>query len=330
MKQIALVVMSLLMSATAPAQEFGPWSAATNLGSTVNSAADDMHPTFSKDGLSLIFSSTRTGGAGLLDLWVSQRDSIDSPWESPENLTMLNTPFDDHAPNLTTDGHWLFFYSTRHDSCNGNGRTELWASHRQNKRDNFGWEPPINLGCTLNIPGADEGAPSFWEDDTTGTLYLYFARNLTPANGNGLDIYVSTCTSDLTSCNRQQLWEPATFVAELNSPLRDTRTAILRGGREMIVTSNRAGSVGGLDLWVSTRASTQDSWSIPININAENMDKCEQLVIDPCPVVNTSANDGAAAVSWDGRTMIFYSNRTGGLGIDLYMSTRKKLTGGEQ
>ncbi len=86
---------------------------------------------------------------------------------------------------------------------------------------------------------------------------------------------------------------------------------------------------GALDLWVSTRASAQDSWSIPININVENTVKCGQLGIDPgsCPMVNTTANDGAAALSWDGQTMIFYSNRAGGFGgNDLYMSTRKKLT----
>jgi hypothetical protein len=80
------------------------------------------------------------------------------------------------------------------------------------------------------------------------------------------------------------------------------------------------------------RVSAQDVWSIPININVENVDKCNQLGIDPgsCPVANTTANDGAAALSWDGQTMIFYSNRSGGDGgNDLYMSTRKKLAGVE-
>jgi hypothetical protein len=171
----------------------------------------------------------------------------------------------------------------------------------------------------------------FWEDDTTGTLYLYFARNYTPANQNGYDIYVSTCTSDLDSCNRQQLWSPGVPVAELNSPGRDTKTAISRrDGLEMIITSNRPGSVGLLDLWIATRASVQDPWSVPINLNVENADKCSQLGIDPtaCPAINTTANDGAAALSWDGQTMIFYSNRAGGHGgNDLWMSTRQKLTG---
>ena len=65
----------LLVSGPASAQEFGPWSTPLNLGPTVNSAFDDMHPTLSKDGLSLIFSSTRPGTGGL-DLWVTQRDIL--------------------------------------------------------------------------------------------------------------------------------------------------------------------------------------------------------------------------------------------------------------
>ena len=41
-----------------------------------------------------------------------------------------------------------------------------------------------------------------------------------------------------------------------------------------------------------------------------------------------AADDGAAALSWDGQTMIFFSTRSGGYGgKDLYMSTRQKLTG---
>ena len=323
----------LLLSCKVDAQEFGPWSAPTSLGPTVNSSCDDQHPTLSKDGLSLIFSSTRPQNPALntcdpvLHLWVSQRDSLDSPWERAQPLTMLNTPdnspFTDYSPYLTTDGHWLFFHSARQEgSCNGGGRLELMAAHRKDKRDDLGWDAPINLGCTLNTTGSDNAGPAFWEDDASGTLYLYFTRNNTPANPNGFNVYVSTCTGDLDSCNRQQLWGAGADVAELNSlGFRNTRTAIRRrDGLEMLITSNRPGTVGGLDLWVSTRASSQDLWSIAIDLNGDNVNKGGD------PVVNTAANDGAPALSWDGQTMIFYSNKAGGLGgNDLYMSTRQKL-----
>ncbi len=362
----------VLLSAFAGAQQFGPWSAPQSLGATVNSKCNDMHPTLSKDGLSLIFSSNRpqdpsltscdgvAAGSSGLHLWVAQRDSLDSAWQTPQPLTMLNSPdsspYQEHAPYLSTDGHWLFFHSTRpgdstNPSCNGGGYNELWASHRQEKRDDFAWEPPINLGCTLNIPLADDAGPNFWEDDSTGTLYLYFTRKPVPflgsdPAGDGFDIYVSTCTADLSSCNRQQLWGTPVVVSAFNSSVRDTRTAIRRrDGLEMIITSGRCKSPipaadaeicttvsrGLLDMWVSTRPvvdGTQSNWSTPININDDNLAKCALVGIDAasCPVLNVSANDGAPALSWDGQTMVFYSNRAGGSGAnDLYVSTRAML-----
>lgn len=327
------VFCALLFCGTAAAQEFGPWSAPVSLGSTINSKCNDQHPALSKDGLTLVFASDRPlipsdPCVPALHLWVSQRDTLDSPWQAPQPLSMLNAPLNsiylDYAADFSTDGHWLFFHSSRPDgSCNGGGRLELMAAHRQNKRDDFDWDPPLNLGCVLNTTGADNAGPTFWEDDTTGTLYLYFTRNNTPANPNGFNIYLTTCALDLSSCIRQQLWSPGVYIPELNVPgYRNTRTAIRRrDGIEMLITSNRPGSVGGLDLWVSTRPSALDLWSIATDVNADNVNK------GGAAVVNTTANDGAPALSWDAQTVIFYSNRSGGLGgNDLYISTRQKLS----
>lgn len=382
MKKIVGITAScvFLLACTAVAQEFGPWSAPVNLGSIVNSACNDMHPTLSKDGLTLIFSSTRPSDstewfipadcmpALQLRLWLSHYDTINQKWETPKPLTSLlaypeediygpdNNYGEDHAPYLTTDGHWLFFHSQRPGGCNGGIYRELWAAHRQDTTSDS-WEVPINLGCALNVPNVENAGPNFWEDDSTGMLYLYFARDLqrngpgADAAGNGLDIYVSTCTADLSTCNRQQLWEPAEKVDLLNSSVRDTRTAIRRrDGLEMIITSGRCNSpipmadsalcinnlsAGGLDLWVSTRDSallSQNNWSIPANLNDDNFAKCAQLGIAAadCPVVNTGSNDAAPAISWNGQTLILWSNRPGGFGgNDLYVSTRPKVTAPE-
>jgi hypothetical protein len=258
--QVLVLIGILLPGAAAHAQQFGPWSAPVSLGATVNSPCNDQHPALSKDGLTLVFASNRGANAGdacvaTVHLWVTQRDSLDSPWDTPKPLSMLNSPLDsayeDMAANFTTDGHWLFFHSQRPSECvPAGGIRQLWATHRQDKRDDFGWEAPINLGCVLNGP-TDDAGPTFFEDDSTGTLFLYLTRDLmSPTEdppGNGFDIYLSTCTADLDSCNRKQLWSGGTYVSELSSPLRDTRTAIKRrDGLEMIISSTREGTVGGL------------------------------------------------------------------------------------
>jgi hypothetical protein len=81
----------------------------------------------------------------------------------------------------------------------------------------------------------------------------------------------------------------------------------------MFITSNRPGSIGKLDIWVSTRKTTSDPWSTPIDVG---------------PVVNAKGvRQGAPALSADGTTMYFYSDsRPDGLGgRDLYVTTRTTL-----
>jgi hypothetical protein len=129
---------------------------------------------------------------------------------------------------------------------------------------------------------------------------------------------------DLAECNKNGLWGPAELIPKLSSPVRDTRSAIRRrGGLEIILTSSRPDGCGSQDLWVSTRASTADDWSTPINL-----DPVDPATGKPTCVTNSSAVDGAMALSWDATTLYFFSNRPGGFGgNDLYMSTRTKLTG---
>lgn len=53
-----------------------PWSSATNLGSNVNSTANELRPSLSWDGTTLYFGSTRAGGEGSQDLYVTTRGKV--------------------------------------------------------------------------------------------------------------------------------------------------------------------------------------------------------------------------------------------------------------
>ena len=129
----------------------------------------------------------------------------------------------------------------------------------------------------------------------TGKLHL----------GKGFDIYATTRMGD------DDGWGPPALVPELSSPFRDTRTTIRRDGLEMIMSTGRPGGVGSEDLWVSTRGSTLDPWSPPVNLGE---------------TVNSTAFDGAPALSFDGTTLYFFSERPGGFGKrDLYVTTRARL-----
>jgi hypothetical protein len=205
----------------------------------------------------------------------------------------------------------------------------------------LGWEPPTNLGCTINLPTADDAGPTFF-DDGQGTLYLYINRNLTPTNPATPKIYVSTCNADLATCNTQELWGPATPVDALNSPFRNTRTAIRRrDGLEMILSSGRPGSLASENLWVSTRATTQDqNWLPPEPVNCDNMPGCSPWNPQGS-LVNSNAFDGGPALSWDGTELYFFRARpdvannvacqdtssSGPVCRDMYLSKRTKLKG---
>src|SRR2546425_13060294 len=154
---------------------YGPWGTPVNLGPVVNSPYDELPSAISKDGLSLYITSSlpapRPGGRGGADIWVSQRASSDAPWGEPVDLgPNINSAGNDGVPSLSTDGHRLYFHSTGRGGC---GAADMFVSRRQDRRDDFGWEPPENLGGVVNSPFADNG-PTLFEDDATGITTLYF------------------------------------------------------------------------------------------------------------------------------------------------------------
>jgi hypothetical protein len=91
------------------------------------SPAQDAKPTIRHDGLEIIFHSTRPGGAGLTDVWSSSRNTPDSEWSVPINLTTVNTSTADGQPGLSADGLRLYVSTTR---PGGLGLNDLWVSTR--------------------------------------------------------------------------------------------------------------------------------------------------------------------------------------------------------
>lgn len=282
---------------------FSEWSAPV-IVLNVNSEFNDEGPAISKDGRSLYFGSNRPGGVGSLDLWVSQRNSVRDPWGSPRNLgPTVNTAGIENVPAFSPDGHWMFFNS---DRAGGSGLIDLWVSYRRNKRDDFGWEEPVNLGPQVNSAAPDAGAAFFdgrRHDDDDGDDLLFFGSNRPGGPGMG-DLYVSSRNSDGS-------FGPPQILPELSSPFLEQRPSIRRNGREIFFVSNRPGGAGGSDLWVATRETLYQVWATPENLG---------------PVVNGPFNDFTPYIAERGRALYFASNRPGGPGgTDLYVTMREKF-----
>jgi len=299
--------------------KFGPWGPPVNLGLTVNSKpierlskGIDERPAISRDNLSLYFDSDRPGGSGGTDIWVSHRASVGDQWGTPQNLgPIVNSSGNETSPNLSPNGHWLFFGSDRPGGC---GMIDIWASHRKDRDDDFAWEPPVNLGCVTNgsvNTSADDDFPNLFVVNEEDVTLLYFAGN---RSYGGYHIYQSKMNEDGT-------FGPAVLVPNINcfeqTCTRDSRSTIRRDGLEFIFGSwqrpwlDKPKGFGKQDLWVATRKDIEDPWSMPVNLGS---------------VINTMDNEGGPALSRDGTTLYFHSDRPGGIGLlDLYVTNRPRL-----
>src|SRR6476660_9069558 len=92
---------------------FGDWSTPVNVGPPINTIYNDNYAVLSRDELTMYFTSDRPGSLGD-DLWFATRESVDSPWQEPQNMgPSINSAFTDSLPFLSPNEHNLYFYSTR-------------------------------------------------------------------------------------------------------------------------------------------------------------------------------------------------------------------------
>jgi len=102
----------------------GAWSEPVNLGRTVNSWLWEARPSISADGLTLLFGSNQLDGSVLCDLYMTTRETTQSPWGTPVKLSSaVNSSDDEDWPCISADGQTLFFES---DRPGGLGSWDLW------------------------------------------------------------------------------------------------------------------------------------------------------------------------------------------------------------
>lgn len=295
---VVLVLASLAGPAPAAAQEFSPWSTPVNLGTVVNTTSTDGCPAIAKSDLTLFFASNRAGGYGGFDIYVTQRESVFDPWEAPQNAgPAINGSANEICPTLALNGRQLYFVSDRAGGC---GAQDLYVARRTDKRDDFSWQAPDNLGCLVNS-SANDFTPSLFDDEHSGQTVLYFSSNRAGGAG-GTDIYYATT-------DEHGVFDVAVIDWSLSTSADDQRPNVRKDGLEIFFDSTRPGSQGA-DLWAATRADAADPWSSATNLTT----------------VNSSATEGRPSLSFDGRTLYFMSSRSGGSGgIDLYVTDRSKV-----
>jgi hypothetical protein len=148
-----------------------------------------------------------------------------------------------------------------------------------------------------------ELASAFSDDDpsiTADRLELYFNSDRTGSAGGDIWVIRRPSVSDP--------WSLPSNVAELNSTFMETTPKVSPDGLAIYFSSDRTGSLGSMDIWVSTRATRSDPWTTPMHV----------------PELCSIESDTGATVSASGKTIVISSLRDGTQ--DVYLATRAAVT----
>ena len=306
------------VSSPAIEKSFAPeWSPAMSIelappgaSANFNTAALDGCPLPSRDGKLFFMASTRAGGNGGRDIWVSARASKSKPWGEPTLVgEPISTVHNDFCPMLAGDGATFYFVSDRPGGCGG---TDIYVSRRN---DDGSFTEPKNLGCHVNSEGNEEGPVPGNEPKRGRVLYFSSARAGgyaadAPGVAPDFDLYVATW--------RAGAFRAPELVDGVNSADQDGQPFLRDDSRELYFYSNRPGGLGGNDIWVASRNKAKQAWGAPLNLG---------------PNVNSAAPETRPSLSSDGTLLYFGTTRAAPVGegsSDVFVSSRARVRrGGE-
>ncbi|MBM4072825.1 MAG: hypothetical protein FJ271_28440 [Planctomycetes bacterium] len=243
---------------------------------------------------------------------------LDGRWQPAEAVAELNSAADDIGPAFSADGRELYFYSNR---PGGLGGFDLYVSRREGGR----WTAPRNLGPSVNSP-AHEYDPALAPDGQS----LYFSSNRTAEMGRqaaqkpeaekdkqwaatlrshpGLtqfDLYVARRTAE-------QGWAVPEPLTELNLPTSNEGAPFVSpNGKFLYFASDRPvreGEPPNLDLYRARLVEGRPTAPEALG-----------------PSINTAAHETEPALSPEGYTLVFSSNRNGT--DSLFLSTAEEVYG---
>ena len=204
---------------------------------------------------------------------------------APQRLPdAINSEGQEYLPSLTADESTLVFTKVV------NNQEDFYVSR---KIDGV-WQPAQAMK-SINT-SANEGAQTISAD---GKMILFTACNRPDGLGR-CDLYYSLF--------RNGEWTKAANVGEpINSAAWDSQPSLSADGKSIYFTSNRGGTLGGKDIWVTHRK-PNGFWSRPENLGDS---------------INTKGDDKGPFIHPDGKTLYFMSNGHPGLGgFDLYYSRK--------
>jgi Tol biopolymer transport system component len=214
-----------------------------------------------------------------------------SDFEAPEEITGLQVSGEMWGPALSADRLTLYFAEN-----DGNDERIMQAT-RSDLGPNF--SPAVEVPNVQST--AYDGTPFVSADGLE--LYLFSLR---PGGVGNRDLWIARRTSPTGS------FAAPTLLPIVNSAAADHLPRLSADGLTLMFASGRVTNPGGTDIWQAQRASLSSSFGTPTLVSE----------------LSTSDYEAAASLSSDRLTIIFSSNRPGGLGDnDLWFATRSDGSG---
>ncbi len=201
----------------------------------------------------------------------------------PIFLDALNSEYSEYMPSVSADGNTAVF--TRRSI---RGDEDLFISFFQDSAWTVA-EPIVDLNTPFN-----EGSPALSQD---GTKLMYTICDRKYSFG-GCDLYLSEYKNDSWT-------EPYNMGDIINTAAYESNACFADNGNAVYFTSNRKGTLGGYDIWMS-KMKPDKSWSVPKNLGDQ---------------INTAGNEVSPFVHPNNKVLYFSSDYFPGMGgRDLFYS----------
>lgn len=263
-----------------------------NLGDSINTSSPEYSPVLSADEKTIMYTSRRSTGTGMdktddgqyyEDIYISYKKE-DSTWTTPKSVSEnVNSISHEATVGLTADAQTLLIYKDY------NGGDIYFSTLEGNN-----WTAPQPMGSDINTPNWETSACLSPDGNT-----LYYISNRAGGIG-GRDIWKCIKLPNGKWSMSVNLGAPINTIYDEESPF------IHPGGNVLFFSSQGHKTIGGFDIFFSSKNEETNAWEEPLNIGYP---------------INTTDDDVFYVTSPDGKRGYYSSSsRPEGYGEkDIYM-----------
>lgn len=230
-----------------------------NLGKNINSSRADVNAFITADQQTLFYTSDErfNSFAGIYYYNIKVSENNGTSWDEAKTLGGgINTIYDEFSAGYGEASNELYY------NKNQNGETVLASAIYQGKGR-------IANGFDMGLPFDMKGPEYSATLSATGDTIVFSGTSI----NNGLDLFFAIRMPDNT-------WgEPRLLPGKINSGKDDSYASLSPDGQRLYFASNRAGSMGGYDLYYSDYDRETQQWEEPVQMPYPINDTYDNMTI---------------------------------------------------